>query len=142
MRTKALVGAALLAVTTWACGSSTPAAPRVGVGDAGGGGGGVTTITILGADSSGTFNPSPANIGQGSSMVWSNVDSEVHRIVAVDGSFDTGDIQPGDSSAAIVLRTDGARYYCALHDTTEFGIINNAQGAAPPCDGPHCGSSK
>jgi plastocyanin len=138
MRTKILLGAALIAVTAWSC-SSSPASPSVGKGNGdAGGGGGATTINILGADGNGSFLPSPASIPQGSAIVWTNTDSEVHRVVATDNSFDTGELAPGGTSAAIVLSTDGANYYCAIHPA-ELGSINASNGAPPPCTSPHCG---
>lgn len=132
----AFVGAGVIALTMWGCGS-TPTSPARAFG--GGGGGGVfTTINILGSDSSGAFLPSPASVAQGSTVAWTNTNSETHRIVATDNSFNTGDIAPGATSGPVVLRTDGANYFCAIHPS-ERGSINSSAGTPPPCVGPHCG---
>jgi plastocyanin len=70
-------------------------------------------------------------------MAWTNNDSLTHHIVANDGSFDTGDIAPGQSSAAVMLNENGANYHCAIHPTM-VGGINMASGAPPPCMGAYC----
>jgi plastocyanin len=69
-----------------------------------------------------TFFPNPSSAAQGSQISWVNTDSEVHHIAATDGSFDTGEIAPGATSAAMVLGTNGAHYYCTLHPS-EVGSI-------------------
>lgn len=136
MRKTALAVAAILAVVAIdGCGGmSTPASPTP---TAGGGGGSVASIAILGNDDS-AFLPSPADAPRGSVVVWRNGDDTSHRIVATDGSFDTGVLAPGASSAPMVVKTDGANYYCAIHPA-ELGSINASNGVPPACAGPHCG---
>ncbi len=129
MRTAVLVGAACLSMAIWGCSSTTPVSPRAGVTESGGGGN-VTTISILGADSSGSFQPNPAPVAQGSLMAWQNTDGETHRIVATDNSFDTGDLVSGQTSAPIVLSTNGATYFCSIHPS-ERGSILTSTGAIP-----------
>ena len=137
MRVRLLVGAALVTVAAWGCGgSSSPASPGPPTGG-GGGGGGAITIEILGMGASPSFSPNPAEIAQGAAFVFRNADSEDHRIVAKDGSFDTGVLEPGETSQPIVLTTDGARYYCALHPSM-VGSINASNGVPPPCSGLYC----
>jgi plastocyanin len=140
MRVRATLALLITAAAVSACGSSStpsPSAPSV----TGGGAGGSTAaiqVYILGRDGASSFRPSPVNAPRGSSMVWINSDTEPHRIVAVDGSFDTGELQPDAQSGPVELSTDGARYYCPLHEG-ETGSINAANGAPPPCSGDHCG---
>ncbi len=119
MRTALFVGVVLIAGAVCGCGtSSTPASPS-SVAVTGGGGGGTgsvaaTQIFILGGDSN-AFRPSPATAAQGSLFVWVNSDAATHRVVADDGSFDTGDLQPDAQSAPIAVGAAGARYHCANH---------------------------
>ena len=70
-------------------------------------------------------------------MTWLNQDSVVHRIVANDGSFDTGNIAPGDTSQAMTIPTNGARYHCSIHPTM-LGAVNSTGGNTPPCTGQYC----
>ena len=71
------------------------------------------------------------------SETWNNTDSVTHRIVANDGSFDTGNIAPGASSPAMSVSADGARYHCSIHPTM-VGVVNNSSGGTPPCTGLYC----
>jgi plastocyanin len=138
MRTTVLVGAAVIAAVVCGCSSSTtPASPSPSVSGGGGGGMVATQIFILGNNDNRSFRPSPATAAQGSTLVWINSDTETHHVVAIDGSFDTGVLEPDASSVPIVLGTDGARYYCTIHPS-EVGSINASNGAPPPCGGPHC----
>ena len=76
--------------------------------------------------------------GDGGTVAWANRDSAVHRIVANDGSFDTGDISPGATSRAITVSGSGANYHCSIHPAM-IGAIGAAQGQPPPpCTGQYC----
>ncbi len=131
MRMTFLAVAACAALAVSGCGSKTPAGPGAGIFENGAGGGGVTMISILGADSSGSFTPNPATVAQGSLVAWQNTDGETHRIVATDNSFDTGNLGPGATSASIVLSTNGANYFCSIHPS-ERGSIYASDGSIPP----------
>jgi plastocyanin len=137
MTMRFLVGTAAalaLAVVMWSCGgNSTPTQPSSG----GGGGSGTVTITIVGMLGAQSFSPNPANVSQGSTVVWKNNDTITHRIVFNDGSVDTGDIAPGASSQPIQVNSNGANYHCAIHPTM-VGSINSSTGAPPPCQGAYC----
>jgi len=78
-----------------------------------------------------SFSPNPVAIQQGTLVVWHNGDSTVHHIVMNDGSFDSGDIGPGATSAAMKLSSTGGQYHCTIHPTTMFGSINAATTADP-----------
>ncbi len=135
MRETVLVVAVMVGIAAvGGCGgTSTPASPT----PTGAGGGATVSISMLGNDDS-SFLPSPADAPRGSVVVWRNADDTPHRVVATDGSFDTGVVAPGASSVPIVMPTDGANYYCAIHPA-ELGSINSSSGFPPPCKGPHCG---
>jgi plastocyanin len=95
------------------------------------------TIQIVGSAGAQAFNPNPAAMGASRNFVWRNNDSTIHRIVANDGSFDTGNIAPGAASNAITLPATGARYHCSLHPTM-VGAVNDSGGQTPPCTGLYC----
>ena len=118
-------------------GSSSPASPSPA--SPGSGSGSASTISIVGTRGAQSFNPSPATVAQGSSISWRNADGVVHHLVANDGSFDTGDIAPGATSAALTLNGDGANYHCTIHPTM-VGSINRSAGTPPPCQGIYCSS--
>lgn len=114
--------------------SSTSANP---VGPSSGGTTANATVTIVGSSGPQSFNPNPAEAGQGSTVAWKNNDGVTHHIVLNDGSLDTGDIAPGASSRALRLTTDGANYHCTIHPTM-VGSIKTSSGTVPPCQGQYC----
>lgn len=135
-------GVALAAsLATLACGGgsdgggATPTSPS-----SSGVGGTAATVTVNITASSGaqSFNPNPAAIVTTGTVAWTNRDGAVHRIVANDASFDTGDIQPGATSRTITAPAAGANYHCTIHPTM-IGAIGAAQGQPPPpCTGLYC----
>jgi plastocyanin len=136
MRLRLLFGA-ILVFAAWGCsgsdgaGSSGPGMPAPTPNTAPSG---ATTVSIMGQSGAQSFSPNPAPITQRSLVVWRNMDSTVHRIVMNDGSFDSGDIGPGGTSATMRLSSSGGDYHCTIHPTTMFGSINVATD--PPAPGP------
>jgi len=94
-------------------------------------------INIVGERGNQSFNPNPASLTANGMMTWSNTDGTTHRIVANDGSFDTGNLTPGASSAAIQLPAGGTHYHCSIHPTM-IGAVNDSNGSTPPCTGVYC----
>jgi alcohol dehydrogenase (cytochrome c) len=84
-----------------------------------GGGGNTNTITIpQGAATQQVqqyYQPDPAQIQSGSQVTWQNKDSAPHTATADDGSFDTGNIAPGESGSAIVQGQGQISYSCTIH---------------------------
>ena len=133
-------GALAIALTTSACGggdgNSTPTAPSPTTG--GGGTAATVTVNINASSGSQAFNPNPATMPTTGTVAWANRDGAVHRIVANDGTFDTGDIAPGATSRAINVPAAGSNYHCSIHPTM-IGAIGGAQGQPPPaCTGLYC----
>ncbi len=83
-----------------------------------------------------SFSPNPVPVAQGNTVIWQNNDNTVHRIVMDDGSFDSGNLTPGATSAAMKLNTSGGQYHCTIHPTTMFGSINVSTTTAPTMPGP------
>lgn len=118
MRATVLVGVVLIAVAAWGCGNSTTATSPSAVTTVGGGGGsgnGPFTIMILGGSDS--FRPARTTLTQGASVSWMNSDSDntIHRIVADDGSFDTGNLDVQAQSAPVAPAVGTVGYHCAIH---------------------------
>ena len=122
-------GALAVALALTACGdgssgggsSGSPTAPTSNV----------STISILGERGSQTFSPNPASAG-GQMVVWLNNNGDTHRIVANDGSFDTGDLAAGATSSMVQAPQAGLNYHCSIHPTTMFGAIGGGGGQPPP----------
>ena len=95
------------------------------------------TVSIVGQQGNRSFNPNPAPMPADRMLTWSNSDNTTHHIVANDGSWDTGNLGPGASSAAIQMPTSGSNYHCANHPTM-VGVVEDSSGATPPCTGVYC----
>ncbi len=111
-------------------GAPTPAPPTAGA----------SQIAIVGDRGNQSFNPNPATVAQGTTMTFKNNDGTVHRIVANDGSFDTGNIAGGATSGAVTLSTNGTNYHCSIHPDM-VGSVNASGGPPPPCTGQYCGTA-
>ena len=98
------------------------------------------SITIVGNRGSQSFtpNPGPATGGMAS---FKNTDGVVHRIVANDGSFDSGNLAAGQTSADLAVPAAGVNYHCSIHPGM-VGAINAAAGPPPPCTGIYCSSDQ
>lgn len=131
-------GALTIALFSVACGGGggNPASPT----PTPGAGGGVTqtvTVSIVADRGAQSFSPNPVTVGQDLMVAWRNTDGVIHRIVANDNSFDTGDIAPGATSRTLQSPAVGANYHCSIHPTM-IGAIGVPQGGPPPCTGPYC----
>lgn len=71
-------------------------------------------IDIVADNGSRSFNPNPAAVPPGKTVVWHNVDSQTHRVRLDDGRLDTGNIAAGAFSAPMTISADGP-YHCTLH---------------------------
>ncbi len=71
-------------------------------------------IDIVADNGSRSFNPNPAAVPPGKTVVWHNLDSQTHRVRLDDGRLDTGNIAAGAFSAPMTLAADGP-YHCTLH---------------------------
>jgi plastocyanin len=110
-----ILGALALTVLTAGCGGSssstapTPTPTPTPTPAAG-------TISIVGERGNQSFNPNPSPMPANHQLTWMNNDNSlIHRIVADDGSFDTGNLSPGQSSTAITLPAAGKTYHCSIH---------------------------
>jgi len=104
-------------VTAVACGGgssgySTPTAPNPAPSP--GGGSADVTITINGMLGAQSYSPNPASVKVGQTVAWKNADSIAHT--ATGTGFDTGAVNPGQTSAPITFSTAGSfDYHCSFH---------------------------
>lgn len=125
-----VLAAVLLLVACGSSGGSDPAPAPSGVVVS------ATQISIVGERGSASFSPNPAPSGK-QQLQWKNTDAETHRIVANDGSFDSGDILPGQTSKVINMTSDGTNYHCSIHPLM-IGAVSAADGEPPACRGDYC----
>ena len=106
--------------------------PGDGTGGGNGGGSGgndppasdPVTVAILGLRGSSSFSPNP--VAAGRMVTWRNDDGLTHRIVADDGSFDTGNLVAGASS--VMVQPTAGGYHCSIHPTMVGSIGGGASG--------------
>src|SRR4051794_8803071 len=97
------------------------------------------TVNIAGDKGSQSFSPDPATPGAALTVAWKNSDGVVHRIVANDNSFDTGNIGASGTSTTITVPAAGIHYHCAIHPGM-IGAVAGSSGTTPPCTGLYCGN--
>lgn len=85
-----------------------------------------TTIAIVANNGANSFNPNPVTIAAGDSLVWTNGDFAVHRIVLDNGSYDSGNITPGGSSPPFTAGAAGGAYHCSIHPSMTGTIVVTA----------------
>jgi plastocyanin len=70
-------------------------------------------IILLGTE----IRPDVLNMSPNNSVFFDNQSTDMtHRIVADDGSFDTGDLVPGQLSESFLIETSGnISYHCEMH---------------------------
>lgn len=93
-------------------------------------------ITIVGDRGNQSFTPNPGSPAAGMAS-WRNTDTQVHRLVSNDGTFDTGNIAAGETTAPKAVPAGGMNYHCSIHPGM-IGAINAAAGPPPPCTGIYC----
>lgn len=122
-RLKLTAGAAILATVAYAgCSSSntptnpTPPPPAGAAAD--------VTITIVGMNGAQSYSANPGAVKVGQTVSWRNADSVTHTATSDTGSFNTGSISPGATSAPIKMNTAGSfGYHCSIHPTM-VGTLN------------------
>jgi plastocyanin len=96
-----------------------------------------STITIRSSSGTQAFTPNPANFG-GRMVVFKNEDSVTHRVSLNDGTVQTADIAPGQTSAEVRMPNNGTNYHCTIH-TGMIGSVAGANNEPPPaCTGLYC----
>jgi len=69
------------------------------------------------------FRPARCSVAAGTSLRFQNLDSAPHTAMAEGGGFDTGALNPGDTSAPIALTQPGTyAYFCRIHPSMR-GVI-------------------
>ncbi len=117
--------AVALAVLAAGCGGDSKSNPT---GPGGGGAADVTVSILSGSSNAGAnaFSPDTAVVQVGQTIKWVNNDVMVHTATADGGSFNTGNISSGNSSALITISgaTGVRQYHCAIAGHNMQGWVN------------------
>lgn len=85
------------------------------------------------------FAPAELTVAPGETIVWTNASSAEHTVLAEDGTWDSGPLEPGDTFS-ITLRREGSYPYGTGDGTHTATIVVSAEaedpGAAPAEDAP------
>ena len=61
------------------------------------------------------FDPETISVDAGTKVTWTNSDDATHTATADDGSFDTGDLDKGDSKSITLKEPGTYTYFCRFH---------------------------
>ena len=117
VRTALLAVLAAAALPAASCGGGGGGVTNPPSGGGGGGGGSADVIiTIIAENGNMSFNPNPAIVNVGQRVSWRNSASALHTATQNGGTFDTGAINSGATSAPVTMGTAGNfDYHCSLH---------------------------
>ncbi len=69
------------------------------------------TVTLINT----AFNPKQLSVAVGTTVVWTNKDSMAHTVTADDNSFDSGNLNPGDTFKFTFTKAGTFPYHCKYH---------------------------
>jgi plastocyanin len=69
------------------------------------------------------FDPAQLNIAPGTRVMFINNDTEPHTATTDNGLFDTGVLEPGDSSWVLFEGAGTVTYHCELHPDMKGSIV-------------------
>src|SRR2546425_8078529 len=78
----------------------------------------------------GCFSPNPIAIKVGDTVTWTNNGAVTHTSTSNTGAWNTGNVAPGTTSAAVTFTSAGTfAYHCAIHPSMTGTVVVSA--AAP-----------
>jgi plastocyanin len=70
-----------------------------------------------------TFEPGTLEVAAGTEVTWENQDGIAHRIASEDGSFDSEDLNQGDTFSATFDEAGDYPYICGIHPSMTGTIV-------------------
>jgi plastocyanin len=75
------------------------------------------------------FDPAQLNVATGTTVTWTNGDTEAHTVTADDELFDSGVLEPGQSYSVWLGGSGTVAYHCKIHpDMTGSVVVGGASG--------------
>ncbi|HEX6493199.1 MAG TPA: cupredoxin family copper-binding protein [Candidatus Dormibacteraeota bacterium] len=103
-----LVSAAFGGIALCACGGrSAPAGPAT------------TAVTIKNF----AFSPGTVTVSPGTKVTWTQDDSSVHTVTAVDGSFDSGNLAQSQAFSHTFSTAGSFAYRCNIHQYMTATVV-------------------
>jgi amicyanin len=99
-----------------------------------------TSVTVRGATyeidiADFAFTPAELTIGVGDTVTWTNGDAVMHTATSVNGAFDSGELEPGDSYSLTFTAPGTYDYLCTPHPSMTGRIVVVAAAATPAPSG-------
>lgn len=70
-----------------------------------------------------SFSPASVHVSVGTTVTWSNADMMAHTVTSSDGSFNSGDLQPGKSFSYTFKKPGTYSYICNYHPSMQGTVI-------------------
>jgi plastocyanin len=70
-----------------------------------------------------TFDPAQLNVAPGTTVTWTNGDTEAHTVTADNGLFDSGVIEPGQFYSTWLGGSGRASYHCEIHPDMKGSVV-------------------
>jgi plastocyanin len=88
-------------------GQATPPAPSA------------TTVNITNH----AFDPAQLDVAAGTTVTWTNGDTEAHTVTADNGLFDSGVLEPGQSYSTWLGGSGTVAYHCDIHPDMKGSVV-------------------
>jgi plastocyanin len=89
------------------------------------------------------FDPAQLNVAAGTTVSWTNGDTEAHTVTADDGLFDSGVLEPGQSYSTWLGGSGTVAYHCEIHPDMQGSVVvggasggGEATGGEPTTENP------
>jgi len=69
------------------------------------------------------FSPNSIQVAAGTTVTWTNSDTTTHTVTADDGSFDSGNLDPGKTFSFTFDKAGTFTYHCAIHPNMKATIV-------------------
>jgi plastocyanin len=70
-----------------------------------------------------TFDPSQLDVAAGTTVTWTNGDTEAHTVTADNGLFDSGVLEPGQSYSTWLGGSGTVSYHCEIHPDMKGSVV-------------------
>lgn len=79
----------------------------------------------------GSFSPAGLTVAAGDTVTWTNDDDSPHTVTAADGSFDSGNLEPGQTFSFTFAEAGSVSYLCQYHEEMTATVTIAPAAAAP-----------
>jgi plastocyanin len=80
------------------------------------------------------YAPRTTQVVQGSWVTWSNAGQDAHSVTAVDGSFDSFELQPSEGFSWYFDQPGTFEYFCTLHDWMVATVVVEEPATEAPAE--------